>query len=117
MIKNPDILTSDGWLLVTKDQKEALEKLDQECRNPYSLASTIKHAWEFWNKKESSADSIYYPLGELDMHDVIAAAISGNYTTCMDTETIINFCMDTADDQEVVVMKRLLEILRNYDTK
>ncbi|WNO29818.1 hypothetical protein [Bacillus phage SDFMU_Pbc] len=117
MIKNTDILTNDLRLLVTKDQNKALNKLNQECKNPYSLASTIKNGWKFWNKKEPSADSIYYPLGELEMHDVIAAAVSGNYTTHMDAETIIKYCMDTADDQEVAVMERVLEILRSYNTK
>lgn len=116
MIKNPDILTSAGMLLVTKDQQKALNKLDKECKNPYILASTIKNAWKFWNKKEPSADSVYYPLGELEMHDVIAAALSGDYTTRMDAETIINYCMDTADEQEVAVMERVLEILRRYNT-
>lgn len=115
MIKNPSIVRDDGALLLTKDQEIAIRELrsiyEYDC---YRVAAAIKNEWVYWVKKEPSVDSIYYPLGELEMHDVIAAAVSGHFATYAGAVTIINSCMDTADEQERSVLKRVLEILQSY---
>lgn len=118
MIKNPKIVTGNGSLLVTKEQKKSLMDLrDRYDFDIYRIASVVNSSWKLWNKKGPSADSIYYPIGELDMHDAIAAAVTGHYTTETDAETIINVCMDTADEQELAVMEKVLELIRSYNTK
>lgn len=115
MISNPHVVTDDGALLVTKDQEKAIRQLRSVYNyDYYTVAAAIRNQWIHWMKEDPSADSIYYPLGKLEMHDVIAAAVSGHYTTHIGAVTIINHCMDTADEQERAVVERLLEILRSY---
>lgn len=104
-----------GYLLVTKDQRSALNSLRRNSKNDFELSTLILEDWEKWKNKDDP-ENIYNFLGQIDIKHLIPAAINNMYTSHADVTDLIYYMIEDASSlNESAILKKILHLLELYE--
>lgn len=118
MIKSPRMF-NEGRLVVTLSQKEALLDI-RERYDQFELTKIIMKKWECWNNEvpQKEEDTVYRPLGDIELSDLITAAITGRFTAEVSEKHIIERCMEDAyghDREKAKILGEILTLFNEYN--
>lgn len=108
-----------NYLLVTKEQRDALDHLRNNLENEFKLSEFILDNWQNWSKSDDP-DNPYNCLGQINIKYLIPAAIANRYTSKVDVFDIIKYMLEDAssfESEEAIILKKILNQIDLYDTE